>query len=296
MTASSPYKVQSQWSLLPAEVILEVLSDLDFDFQTLQNLRLVDRRLNGILKTFERSLAKQIASKQFRHILPRFPDLAPPSRTLSFELLAHVNSRHSAVSKLKSQAFKYIGAPCRCFCRVGWESMFEAGTLLFYQLYDRKDYDSKVAFIKSLPDISLAAMFAMLFQCVIAASIGGVGLIHQDNQPDDPMARSDVHLVFEDLVLQFGPQFAIDILDGDHEAAETLESQWINLESAQLHNLDGETPRQSLISVLKRTFADQAGCLICEVAGKMFAMAKSRKSHDIVGLLAVDVPSKHKCC
>lgn len=60
-----------------------------------------------------------------------------------------------------------------------------------------------------MPLHALVTIFIALSQSLWAAKKGGKGLIHQDGQHDDPMVRSDLYLIFEDLVLQLGPEFVL---------------------------------------------------------------------------------------
>ncbi|KAL1646850.1 hypothetical protein SLS58_002985 [Diplodia intermedia] len=266
------------WNDLPSEVILDIVAGAgEFDFAMLRNLQLVDRRLHHMLKTYERSLCRGYAINQLLHIIPCFPDLISPqcgtcrnvgcASGLSFSLLAEVQRRANALITLRRDVFKL--APV-CCCLHVWYRMFKAGILLLYRVQERSTYDDKVAFITSMPLEALASIFITLAQSVRAAQMGGSGLIHRDSHRDDPEARSDIHLVFEDTILLVGPEFVI-----------ALECQYSRLESSQMLNEDGTPPRKSLISQLKRAFATQAGCRIGEVMSKAMSLAQTRPLRDM---------------
>ncbi|EOD51331.1 hypothetical protein UCRNP2_1965 [Neofusicoccum parvum UCRNP2] len=272
------------WNNLPNEVILDIVAGAaEFDFTMLRSLQLVDRRLHGILRSYERSLCRGYAANQLLRIIPCFPDIISPqcgicsnvgcASGLSFSLLASIQRRSATVSALARRVFT-LAPVCRCLH--GWHRLFEAGMLLLYRLQERPEYDGKVAFVAAMPLRALVAVFIALTQSLRAAQRGGAGLMHRDLQPDDASARSDIHLVFEDLVLHVGPEFVLDTLDHDEKA-----DQYAGLDEAQMDAADGSPPRKSLISQLKRAFALRAGCRVGEVAGKAMALAGTVPLRDL---------------
>ncbi|KAK0640322.1 hypothetical protein DIS24_g9478 [Lasiodiplodia hormozganensis] len=288
------------WNDLPNEVILDIAGAAEFDFAMLCNLQLVDRRLHHILKTYERSLCKGYAANQLLHVIPYFPDLVSPqcgtcsnvgcASGLSFSLLAEVQRRSTALATLTREVFRL--APV-CCCLHGWHQIFKAGMLLLYRLSERWDYDEKVNFIMSMPLHALVTIFVALAQSIRAAQIGGSGLIHRDSQPDDPSARSDIHLVFEDLVLQAGPELVIDTLNHDKRAEHVLKVRYTSLEEMQTDDADGTPPRKSFISQLKRAFAAECECRISEVMSKAMELAQTRplrnmEEADVINLVRFD--------
>lgn len=289
------------WKDLPNEIILDIVAGAaEFDFAMIQSLQLVDRRLYNILKAYERSLCRGYAANQLLRIIPCFPDIISPqcgacrnvgcASGLSFSLLAEIQRRSRIVTTLLRQVFSL--APV-CCCAQSWYRLFEVGTLLLYRLQERCDYDSKVSFITSMPLHALVAIFITLMQSVRAAQNGGIGLIHQDLQPEDPSVRSDIHLVFEDLILESGPEFVLAILNQDERADHALRLKYATLDEAQMHNPDGSPPRKSFISQLKRAFATQAGCRIGEVMSKAMALAGTKPLRNldeagVVGLVRFD--------
>ena len=65
MTFPFSTKQPAMWNQLPNEVLLDIVaSTSDFDIDILRNLQLVDQRLHGILRYYERSLCKGYAANQ----------------------------------------------------------------------------------------------------------------------------------------------------------------------------------------------------------------------------------------
>ncbi|KAK8156404.1 hypothetical protein BKA80DRAFT_137305 [Phyllosticta citrichinensis] len=69
----------SCWGSIPPEIVLEIVSCLDYDPETLRNLRRVDKRTYRIMRDYEHSVCKSFATGQLRLGILRSPDLLSPS-------------------------------------------------------------------------------------------------------------------------------------------------------------------------------------------------------------------------
>lgn len=81
-TPSSLAQSAIGWHSTPPEIVLEVISRLDYDPETLRNLLLVDRRMHRIMQDYEHSLCKAFATGQLRVSILRSPDLIPQGKLL----------------------------------------------------------------------------------------------------------------------------------------------------------------------------------------------------------------------
>lgn len=195
---------------LPAEVLLEIIPYIPFSPHTLSCLCLTCARLNGLIKAHEHSLVSDIKHTQIpRNALNLFPSLD----TSTFDGLATLHKRLSTLSDLHDQWLHITShGPELDWLKGRWESIHKTGLLLLYRLQDTGSYCNKVALINGLPATSLACLLFKLISSIKILRIYGPEPINGNWSAGDIMARSDVELAFEEMLLQYGPDFFVAML------------------------------------------------------------------------------------
>ncbi|KAK7536068.1 uncharacterized protein J3D65DRAFT_402307 [Phyllosticta citribraziliensis] len=256
----------SCWSSVPPEIVLEIVSCLDYDPETLRNLRRVDKRTYRIMRDYEHSVCKSFATGQLRLGILRSPDLLSPSSggvaaDISYRALAAVFHRTAAVTELA----RTIKTSSPCCWLLTWRHIFEAGIRLLFRLHASRTYNSKANFIYDMPLHALVAVFVVLHYGCRAAQNVGIGIIRRENQPADDRDLGDLLLMFQDLCLQCGPDFLSKILNHDKDAEAKLRSGWKALDSLQSPDANGNPPRPSLISHFNRAISFALECRLGEI-------------------------------
>lgn len=113
-------------------------------------------------------------------------------------------------------------------CRIHADlRLFPSGLLLLHRLQDTGSYCHKVALINGLPSTSLACLLFKLVSSIKILRIYGPDPINSTYQSGDIMARSDIELAFEEMLLQHGPDFFIAMLKaGDAKHIPQKDSNW----------------------------------------------------------------------
>lgn len=195
---------------LPPEVLLEIIPYIPFSPHTLSCLCLTCARLNGLIRRHEQSLVSDIKHTQIpRTALHLFPSLD----TSTFDGLSTLHKRLSTLTDLHDQWLHITSnGPELDWLKGRWETIHKTGLLLLYRLQDTGSYCNKVALINGLPATSLACLLFKLISSIKILRIYGPEPINGNWSAGDIMARSDVELAFEEMLLQYGPDFFVTML------------------------------------------------------------------------------------
>lgn len=214
----------TSFNSLPAEILLAIVPYIPFSPHTLFCLCLTCTRLNGLIISHEQSLVSDIKHTQIpRHALHLFPNLD----TSTFDGLATLHKRLSTLSDLNDQWLHITShGPELDWLKGRWEAIHKTGLLLLYRLQDAGSYCNKVALINGLPATSLACLLFKLISSIKILRIYGPDPINGNWSAGDIMARSDVELAFEEMLLQYGPDFFVAMLRarGGQKSGEDMSS------------------------------------------------------------------------
>ncbi|KXT11414.1 hypothetical protein AC579_9875 [Pseudocercospora musae] len=279
----TPSTLEKSFNSLPAEVLLEVIPYIPYTPHGIACLCLTCERLNVLIKHHEHGLVKNIKLLQLSPIaLQLFPNL----QTDTFEGLRTLYQRLDTLEELHAHWLKITGTgPELDWLKGRWESIHKAGLLLLYRLQDTGSYCNKVALINALPATSLACLLFKLISSIKILRIYGPDPINGHHQAGDVMARSDIELAFEEMLLHHGPEFFIAMLKAGNIMYSNPKSQWAiaALQSEISGMIDRQTcpgpdgnPRPpTLTSRLRRAFAAQLGIHISQNVGKMWEILSS---------------------
>ncbi|TKA66500.1 hypothetical protein B0A49_06635 [Cryomyces minteri] len=276
--ATAPSSSPFPWTSLPVETILDIVTQTPFVPETFLKLRLVDRRLNAVLENYERAICKAIAAEQFPHVASDFPGIAllcrrqlhsavsrggpedlsgwPEYSTAddveyasayysgvggettrpSFAWLAEVYQRYDTIERLERLA---------ACCGIQRLPLLTAALKLLYRLTDdgNGNHDAKVDFLWRLPVSGLVTLCWCLYESINLARECGHGVINARSNAyahHTSEAHSDLLLAFEEMLLNQGPEFLLDLLGRDaqpaaaHPRQQTLAGQ---LRRALAHKL-----------------------------------------------------------
>ena len=114
---------------LPAEVIMEIVTNVEFTPSAFGDLHVIHKRLTEVLRNYEQSIAKSITLMQFPNALIDFPTAI----SRSYSWLSKCSRRYDVIedifSILTSNDNKYKVNPHNL-------SLVSAGFLLLYRLQD----------------------------------------------------------------------------------------------------------------------------------------------------------------
>ncbi len=265
------------WQHIPVEIILEVIFRLPFSPKSYGDLLIVNKRLYSILKTYERSLSTTIAISQFPQLAAIFPpDAISPGRTpakshSSFTYLTTLSSRRCTISSIIAKTTD-LSVDTTYFLRDSlpqWQRLQKCGLLLLYLLHDQPTYISKLAFIATLPLPSLALLnLATLLGTRVASELG-TGIIHTSFASNSAETRSDINLIFGELMFRHGPTFLSKILNQEQEATKEVEWEWKRLDEYQIHEV-GEVREKTLGASMREAFVLRSECLAQEVGSRLW--------------------------
>lgn len=220
---------------LPPEVLLEIVPFVPFSPRTLSCLCLTCARLNVLIKQHENSLVSDIKETQIpQSALQLFPSL----NTATYDGLSTLHKRLTTLSDLHDQWLQITShGPELDWLKGRWETIHKTGLLLLYRLQDTGSYCNKVALINGLPATSLACLLFKLISSIKILRIYGPEPINGYWSAGDIMARSDVELAFEEMLLQYGPDFFVAMLraggrqdkknnNNTHNPQEKHQDQW----------------------------------------------------------------------
>ena len=261
---------------LPSEIVLEIIPHVIYTPQSICCLCLTCRRLNSLIKHHEHGLVRSIRTGQFNiNTLALFPGLQKDydGLKLLYERLETMEDIHNHRLRITSHGRELQWLKGR------WEQIHKAGLLLLYRLQDAGNYDAKVQLLQSLPATSLACLLFKLISSIKILRVHGPEPINASYAREDVMARSDVELAFEELLLQHGPDFFVAMLKagwpgrttevvkyvsplsykfqehGANDSCRMLQDEISSMEARQQPSKPA-----TLISVLRRALATQAAC------------------------------------
>lgn len=193
---------------LPNELLLEIIPYI-YTPHDLACLCLTCARLNRLIRQHEHSLVRDIKRCQNLGSLRLFPSL----KTETFDDLSTLYNRLATLDDLHEQWLKITSyGPELNWLKGRWESVHKAGLLLLHRLQDSGSYNYKVAIIDGLSSTSLACLLFKLISSIKILRIYGPEPIKGTYAAGDIMQRSDIELAFEEMLLQYGPEFFISML------------------------------------------------------------------------------------
>ncbi|KAI9722247.1 MAG: hypothetical protein M1812_001719 [Candelaria pacifica] len=263
---------------LPVEIILEIIFRLPFSAKGFRDLLLVNKRLHSIVRTYERSLSNTIATSQYTLEASLFPPNAVThnhntvTKTRpSFSYLKTLSCRHDILSTIiaKTADLNIDTTYHLRECLPQWQRLQKCGLLLLYLLHDHPTHALKSVFLASLPLPSLALLnLSTLFGTRVASTLG-TGIIHSSFAANDAETRSDINLVFAELMLRHGPAFLCNILNKEEKETREVSCEWERLDEYQIHEV-GKTRQRTLSSLLREAFARRCGCQGQEVGSRLW--------------------------
>ncbi|MCJ1243737.1 hypothetical protein MMC30_000934 [Trapelia coarctata] len=287
MTKPTPASIDS----LPSEMLLKIIEEVPFDQSTFEAIMHTNPRLQQLMTEYSRSIAGHIACSQYPYLSRMYP---PPS-----EAQAMLNIRLEWLAMLEHRATTVKGildliapGPLDKLISVenhaSWMRSLEAGLHLFYRLHDHKTQDGKVAYIDSLPLLSLALMFVTLIFALRTAQGLGTCVMHPDHGPATEEERMELCLCFEECTLQHGPGFLYQILlppyrthchhcDVKDDAYAILMKEYEGIEARQFPGPNGEQPQATLISCVKKAISRRGGCSLQNVYGTAWRVVQDKE-------------------
>ena len=289
--------------VLPNELLLKIIEQVPYDRWTFLAIRGINRHFQWLMIEYRRSITTEIARSQYPSSSAIYPLLSLSSVTQG------LHSNWLAMLDHRSQTVRYIvdlilhgslqgSVPPEDLRQ--WARYVEAGLHLCYRLRDCKTYETKVAFIASLPYLSLALIYVTLLWSLRTAQRLGTGLMHADHGPSIEEQRMELCLCFEECTIQYGPDFLCSMLMPDYtnhcyrcnaniKAYAILKNEWDSFDERQFGGMDVTLPRRMLISCLKRAIAKKVGCTMEKVYSTAWATVQRveilRRTYSLVDLV-----------
>ncbi|KAI9839880.1 MAG: hypothetical protein M1819_000072 [Sarea resinae] len=304
----------SPWEQLPVDLVVEITTHLPFTPSTLLSLLLVNKRTHDIVTHYEHCLSKAIGATQFPTAALVFPPptllLPEPLSQPSFRWLSLLAHRTATISALiaKTTSLSQETTYPLPHQTAHWNAIQRGSLLLLYRLSDQPTQSQKVSFLLSLPLYALALLHLELYLAIKIAEEVGEGIINASFARNDTATRSDICLVFGELLLKYGPRFLNDVLGHKADAAQELHSEWMCLDSYQIDGAASSTtyitnnapgtvtqattntedddnddaaqgstdPRKrTLTSYLREAFWRRDGCGVQQTSTKMWSLVQS---------------------
>lgn len=204
---------------LPNEILLEIIPYI-YTPSSLSSFRLASPIFHELVKAHEQSLAQHILHTQnLRPSLRLFPGLAqkPPS-------YASLATLHTRLSTLENHHAKWLQmvshGPELYWLRGRWENIHKAGLLLLHRLQDSGSYNYKVAVLNGLSKTSLACLYFKLISSIKILRVHGPEPVSARFMAGDIMVRSEVELAVEEMLLEHGPAFFVQLLEDGRTGKE----------------------------------------------------------------------------
>ena len=114
---------------LPAEIIIEIVTNVEFTPCAFRDLHVIHKRLTKVLQNYEQSIAKSIMLMQFPNVLVDFPT----AKSCSYSWLSKCSRRYDVIEGIVSILASYDNT-----YRVSNHnlSLVSAGFPLLYRLQD----------------------------------------------------------------------------------------------------------------------------------------------------------------
>ncbi|KAF2472301.1 uncharacterized protein BDR25DRAFT_333651 [Lindgomyces ingoldianus] len=196
-------------SSFPAELLLEILQYNPFESTaTVHNLSLVHPRFRDILENYEISTTKRFARNSLPYVYTDVPD-SPNGTRKGYAWLDrcihHYDTADDIMATLTSKQNCYPVEKHNM-------ALVNTGILILYRLNSIQSYVSKLAFIESLPEDPLMAMFLAVHYSTRTARYHGDGIINQRTyghflDANQLSLRNEVEFCFAEGALELGPNF-----------------------------------------------------------------------------------------
>ncbi|KAF4549472.1 Hypothetical protein D9617_21g096930 [Elsinoe fawcettii] len=254
---------------LPNEILLDILSEVDYDPTLEANLRLVSKRFKQVTDNYQHCIASNILNTQFSWAPRQFPGLFEKAKQTGkapgWRELAAIFNRTAVLSNIKSRC-KVIRegnsehsawTTCRAL------TFHHTGLLVLYRLADTSSAVEKAKLLRSLPKGSLAVLlFTLMVSVHLLRAIGPQMVLYWTDPPFTEETRSDIELACEELLLRDGPSFLLGLLMHDRAAIESLKTEVSQMDERQIHDQDGTPPPPTLIATLRQAFSSAVNCEI----------------------------------
>ncbi|PNS19781.1 hypothetical protein CAC42_7748 [Sphaceloma murrayae] len=269
MAAKSDIFLSASLDGLPNEILLDILSEIDYDPSLEINLRLVSKRFKQITDGYQHCIASNILNTQFAWAPRQYPELFEKRRRdgkpPGWKELAAIFHRTAVLSNIKSRckimregnSEHSAWTTCRAL------TFQHVGLLLLYRLSDTGSAEAKAELLNSLPKGSLAILlFTLMVSVHLLRAVGPQMVLYWTDPPVTEEIRSDIELACEELLLRDGPRFLLGLLMHDNAAIESLKTEVFQMDSRQTHNDDGAPPPPTLIATLRQAFSTAVKCEI----------------------------------
>lgn len=276
---------------LPSEILLEITEQVAFDQSTFKAITDISPRFQQLTTRYSQSITGNIARSQYPYISRMYP---PPSESQAMlnirsEWLAMLEHRSTAVNGILDLiAPGPLDKLASSETHASWMRSLETGLHLFYRLHDQKEHNEKIAYIESLPLLSLALMFVTLIFALRTAQDLRTCVMHPDHSPETEEERMELCLCFEECTLQHGPDFLYQILsppyrthchhrDVKDDAYAILMKEYEGIEARQFPGPNGEQPQATLISCVKQAISRTSGCSLQKVYGTAWRVVQDKE-------------------
>lgn len=276
---------------LPSEVLLKIIEHVPFDQSTFEAITHINPRFRQLMAKYSHSITREIARSQYPVISRMYP---PPSEAQSMlearlqwlAILEHWSTTVKRILDLITQG------PLEELVSAGkhasWMRSLETGLHICYRVQDCKLYTEKVAYINSLPLLSIALLYVTLIFSLRTAEDLGTCIMHPDHGPETEEERRELCLCFEECTLQHGPDFLYKILlppqmrhchhcAVKNNADAILLTEYEGFEARQFPGPSGELPQSTLISCVKQAISRKGGCSMQEVTGTAWRVVQDKE-------------------
>jgi len=212
---------------LPPEILLNIIPYVSYSPQALLSLRLIDRKLNHLIKSHETSLVSAI--KHHQPSLRAQSRLFPDHALTTYTALSHLHARLSTLTEINALWLTITSHGMELHWLKGrWERIHKAGLLLLYRLHDcGPSHAAKLALLHHrLPATSLACLLFKLISSIKVLRVYGPTPIHARTGENGAWCchhqdRNDVELACEEMLLREGPDFFVALLKAGRTEGES---------------------------------------------------------------------------
>ncbi|KAF2793324.1 hypothetical protein K505DRAFT_277146 [Melanomma pulvis-pyrius CBS 109.77] len=205
----------------PVELLVEVIQRIPFDSTVVLKLALVHSRFHELLVNYQTSIAKNFALRNLPHACQDFPC---DENSITYAWLARCIQQYDVVDDVMA----VLLSDMNCYAVEKHNmAVVNTGLLLLYRLCSIDDQNDKIAFIKSLPQDPLTAIFLSVDYATRTARYHGKGTINQNTygrflDANRLELRNDVEFCFSEGIMNLGPEFISDSLLNADESETTL--------------------------------------------------------------------------
>ncbi|KAF2706812.1 hypothetical protein K504DRAFT_459230 [Pleomassaria siparia CBS 279.74] len=269
----------------PAELVANIIERIPFDHKVTPTLALVHSRFRDLLSNYQTSIAKNFARRNLPHVYRDFPC---DENATSYEWLSRCIQKYDVVDDVMAVLLSDIN----CYAvEMHNMAVVNTGLFLLYRLCSIDDQGQKTAFLKSLPQDPLVAIFLAVDYSTLAARYHGKGIINQGTygrflDANRLEMRNDVEFSFSEAIMNLGPQFIHDSLLNADDSEATLMCLY---HDHTIHDWDqNATPEdfmppvtqgpsrdpnlvmRSLFTTLLDRLAELGDCKVSEIKGRIW--------------------------